>query len=153
DHLRVAEVTVVMPLYNYAGFVGEALDSVAAQTLQELDLVVIDDNSTDDSLAIVLDWARINAARFNRLSILHNRANSVLGLTSNAGFDTAEPPFVLPLDADNRLLPTCAAACLKTAQATGAAFAYPVIQEFGEKEGLMGRPDYDPVRLANGNYI
>jgi len=65
----------------------------------------------------------------------------------------ARTPFVLPLDADNRLLPDCAAACLRTARAAGAAFAYPLIRQFGTAEGLMGEPGYDPVRLANSNYI
>jgi hypothetical protein len=44
DHLGAAtQVTVTVPLYNYAGLIGEALNSVAAQTLRELDLIVIDD--------------------------------------------------------------------------------------------------------------
>jgi glycosyltransferase involved in cell wall biosynthesis/SAM-dependent methyltransferase/uncharacterized protein YbaR (Trm112 family) len=153
DHLDTAHVTVIVPLYNYARFISEALDSVRAQTLEKIDLVVIDDNSTDDSLSVALDWVKANTTRFNRISILHNRANSGLGLTRNVGFDAAETPFVLPLDPDNRLLPECAAGCLETLQATGAAFAYPVLKEFGEKNGLMGASDYDPVRLANGNYI
>jgi glycosyltransferase involved in cell wall biosynthesis/SAM-dependent methyltransferase len=153
DHLGTAHVTVVVPLYNYAGFIGEALASVAAQTLRELDLVVIDDRSTDDSLSVAVDWAQNNVTRFNRISVLRNLANSGLGLTRNVGFDKAETPFVLPLDADNRLLPGCATACLDTAQATGAAFSYPIIKEFGGAEGLRGGSGYDPVRLANGNYI
>jgi glycosyltransferase involved in cell wall biosynthesis len=154
DHLRLAQVTVVVPLYNYARFVIEALDSVAAQTLQELDLIVIDDRSTDDSLRVVLSWARANAARFNRIAVLQNRVNSGLGSTRNIGFDTAETPFVLTLDADNRLLPGCAAACLETIQTPGTAFAYPVIKRFGAvEESWMGVFGYDPVRLSNGNYI
>jgi glycosyltransferase involved in cell wall biosynthesis/uncharacterized protein YbaR (Trm112 family) len=153
DHLRSAQVTVVVPLYNYAAHIGEALDSVAAQTIPELDLVVIDDCSTDDSLSIALSWARANAHRFNRISILRNRGNCGLGLTRNAGFDVAETPFVLPLDADNRLLPSCAAACLETIQRTGAAFAYPLIKTFGLVDELRGVEEYDPVRLSNANYI
>ncbi len=147
------DVTVVVPLYNYAGHIAEALESVLAQTLADLDLVVVDDRSTDDSVAIALEWARANSARFNRISVLRNRANSGLALTRNVGFDAAETPFVLPLDADNRLLPECAAACLRTARATGAAFAYPLIRQFGTAKGLMGELGYDPVRLGNVNYI
>jgi cellulose synthase/poly-beta-1,6-N-acetylglucosamine synthase-like glycosyltransferase len=83
DHLRTAQVTVVVPLDNYAEFINEALASVAAQTLHEIDLVVIDDCSTDDSLEIALSWARSNVNRFNRISVLRNHANSGLGLTRN----------------------------------------------------------------------
>jgi tetratricopeptide (TPR) repeat protein/SAM-dependent methyltransferase/uncharacterized protein YbaR (Trm112 family) len=153
DRLGVADVTVIVPLYNYQAFIVEALDSVAAQTLRELDLVLVDDRSTDSSLSVALDWAKVNAGRFNRISVLQNRSNSGLGATRNVGFETAETPFVLPLDADNRLLPGCAAACLQTLQASAAAFAYPLIKTFGAVYELRGVPDYNPVRLANGNYI
>ncbi len=56
DQLLVADVTIVVPLYNYAHTVVEALDSVAGQDVADLDLVVIDDRSTDGSLDVVLQW-------------------------------------------------------------------------------------------------
>jgi glycosyltransferase involved in cell wall biosynthesis/SAM-dependent methyltransferase len=153
DHLRLAQVTVIVPLYNYASFVIEALDSVVGQTIRELDLIVIDDRSTDESLGVVLSWAKANATRFNRISVLQNQVNSGLGSTRNVGFDAAETPFVLALDADNRLLPDCAANCLDAALSTGAAFAYPIIKQFGGAQEWMGVTGYDPVRLSHGNYI
>lgn len=153
DRLGLAEVTVVVPLYNYAGHVEEALDSVRAQTLTALDLVIVEDRSTDASLDVALRWARANAPRFNRLLVLRNCTNVGLSRTRNTGFDVAETPFVLPLDADNRLLPECAVRCLRTLQETGAAFAYPVIRIFGARQDLIGTQDYDPHRLLFGNYI
>jgi SAM-dependent methyltransferase len=153
DRLGTADVTVVVPLYNYAGHVEEALDSVRAQTLTPLDLVIVEDRSTDESLAVALEWARANVSRFNRLLVLRNRANAGLSRTRNTGFDAAETPFVLALDADNRLLPECAAACLRIARQTGAAFAYPVIRTFGTQEGLLSHIAYSPQRLIGGNYI
>ena len=114
DKLEEAEVTVVVPLHNYANYIVEALDSVKAQTLAALDLVVVDDASTDCSLTTAIKWAEHNAGRFNRLTILRNRVNAGLGPTRNAGIDAADTLYVLPLDADNRLLalvlrgePTC----------------------------------------------
>jgi O-antigen biosynthesis protein len=153
DRLGNTEVTVVMPLYNYANYVEEALESVRAQTLAALDLIVVDDRSTDDSLVVALHWLEANTARFNRVLLLRNNSNSGLALTRNVAFDWADSPWVLPLDPDNRLLPECAAACLRVAQASGAAFAYPAIQRFGAESYVMGARDYDPVLLCNGNYI
>jgi glycosyltransferase involved in cell wall biosynthesis len=153
DRLGVADVTVVVPLYNYAGHVVEALESVRAQTLAVLDLIVVEDKSTDDSLSVALHWLAANAPRFNRALLLRNRANSGLAATRNAGFEAAETPYVLPLDADNRLLPDCTAACLRTARDTGAALAYPIIQQFGDLRGLMGDLPFDPLRLQTDNYI
>jgi SAM-dependent methyltransferase len=153
DRLGAADVTVVIPLYNYAEYIVEALESVRAQTLAVLDLIVMDDQSIDDSLQVALNWLRNHAGRFNRVLLLRNNANSGLALTRNVGFDWADTPWVLPLDADNRLLPDCAAECLRVARQSGAAFVYPVIKQFGAASNLMGNAYYDPVRLANGNYI
>ena len=98
-------------------------------------------------------WLKASASRFNRVLLLRNRANSGLAAARNAGFEAADTPYVLPLDADNRLLPGCAAACLRTARETGAAIAYPIIREFGTSQNLMGDRPFDPVRLQLGNYI
>jgi GT2 family glycosyltransferase/glycosyltransferase involved in cell wall biosynthesis len=153
DRLGEAAVTVIVPLYNYAHFIIEALESVRAQTLDALDLVVIDDASTDDGLSVARDWAERNQARFNRILILRNRANAGLAHTRNAGFDAAETPFVLPLDADNRLLPDCCAHTLAVARANHAAFAYPAIQYFGGMDAVIGTAEFVPMRLAGGNFI
>jgi glycosyltransferase involved in cell wall biosynthesis len=111
---------------------------------------VIDDNSIDDSLAVALNWVKINAGRFNRISVLQNRSNSGLGATRNLAFEKAETQFVLPLDVDNRLLPDCAAACLQTLRAGSAAFAYSVI---GCDRELLGTVTPDPDWLPHRTRI
>ncbi len=153
DRLGEADVTVIVPLYNYAQFVTEALDSVARQTLRRLDLVVVDDASTDASRATAVEWVTRHAARFNRALVLGNRANAGLGVTRNAGFDAAETPFVLPLDADNRLRPECCEALLARARRTGAAFVYPILQEFGESTKLANVYEYVPARLIGVPFV
>jgi glycosyltransferase involved in cell wall biosynthesis len=153
DCFEKAEVTVVIPLYNYGHFVTEALESVSNQTLKVLDLIVVDDHSTDDSLHIALNWAKRNTARFNRIMILRNRVNSGVALSRNTGFDAAETPFILLLDSDNRLLPECCKSCLQVIRESGAAFVYPMIRQFGNSTDLMGVAPYLPMRFAGGNYI
>ena len=153
DHLGSADVSIIIPLYNYAQFATEALESVRRQSIETLDLIIIDDCSTDNSLSVALDWAQQHAGRFNRLLVLRNQENSGLALTRNVGFDRAETTFVLPLDADNRLLKDCAARCLQTLLDTNAAFAYPLIRNFGDSDHLIGDKAYVPMRLAAANYI
>ncbi len=153
DRLGDAEVTVIVPLYNYAHYVTEALESVAAQTLRMLDLVIIDDASTDASRAVALQWAEAHAPRFNRVMVIANAANAGLGATRNAGFAAAETPYVLPLDADNRLLPECCERLLREARQSGAAFVYPVLREFGESTKLANIFSYVPARLIGVPYI
>ena len=152
DGLRDADVTVAIPVYNYADYVVEALESVAAQTLRPLDLVVVDDGSTDESVPMVLDWVRANAGRFNRVVVRRHLANAGLGFARNSAFAAAETPFVLPLDADNRLAPGCCARLLD-AMSSGAAFAYPQIRSFGDSEAVFGVLPFSAGRLMSGNYI
>ena len=153
DRSGTAEVTVVIPVFNYADYVIEALASVGAQTVQDIDLVVIDDHSPDDSSLMVEKWAQLNASRFNRLTVLRHRANAGLGFARNVGVAAAETPFVLPLDADNRLRPTACEKLLRRAQVSEAAFAYPAIQQFGDKTDVFGEEAYSVLRLQVGNYI
>jgi GT2 family glycosyltransferase/glycosyltransferase involved in cell wall biosynthesis len=153
DRFGVADVTVVLPLYNYEDFVTEALDSVRDQTLGDLDLVVVDDCSSDRSLSVATDWAENNAERFNRICVLTNRSNQGLARSRNAGFDAADTPFVLPLDPDNKLLPQCCETLLNTMRTSGAAFAYSTIRRFGDGDGLVSAVGYDAQRFVGGNYI
>ncbi len=153
DTLGEAEVSVVVPVYNYAEYVLEALESVRTQTLDRLDLVVVDDASTDDSTALVLEWARRHVGRFNRLVVRRHLANAGLGFARNTGFAAAETPYVLPLDADNRLRSPCCTTLVEHLAASCAAFAYPSQQQFGDKQAVFGDAPFSPTRLVNGNYI
>jgi glycosyltransferase involved in cell wall biosynthesis len=153
DQFGDADLTVVIPSHNYDQHIEEALESVRAQTLEMLDLIVVDDASTDSSLSLVVGWAERNAKRFNRILVLRNKTNAGLGPTRNTGVDAADTPFVLLLDADNRLRPECSAVCLSVARESGAAFVYPQLQQFGEKFDLMGNCPFEPGRFIGGNYI
>ncbi|MDQ6796966.1 MAG: glycosyltransferase, partial [Actinomycetota bacterium] len=159
DRLGTARVTVVIPVHDYRALVTEALESVGAQTLPDLDLVVVDDGSTDDSLEVVRAWLDTNAARFNRVLLLSHAARAGVALARNAGFDAAETPFVLALDADNALLPDCCERLLEALDGSAAAFSYPRILHVGETSELLESGDvrgYLPFmaqRLIASNYI
>ncbi|SDJ28672.1 class I SAM-dependent methyltransferase [Variovorax sp. OV700] len=153
DEGELAEVSVVIPLYNYEQFITEALESVRAQTLAVLDLVVVDDCSTDDSLNTVLAWVRQHATRFNRVVVAQHESNCGLGLTRNAGFHLADSCYVLPLDADNRLRAKCCEELRRAIRAERVAFVYPTIQHFGASSAMLGEAAYEPQRFVAGNYI
>jgi glycosyltransferase involved in cell wall biosynthesis len=153
DQLRQAEVTVAISSFNYSTFIIEALESVRQQTLPVLDLVVVDDASPDDSADAVLAWVRQHANRFNRVTVLRHHENGGLGAARNSGFSAAETPFVLPLDADNRLHPECCAVLLEVMQRSRAAYVYPQLQHFGTSEVISGGDLYEPRRLVGGNFI
>jgi glycosyltransferase involved in cell wall biosynthesis len=145
---------VIVPLYNYAGFIGETLDSVAAQTDDDLCLIVINDRSTDNSLAVAKDWMESATLKNKSAFLLSHKANCGLSLTRNTGISFAESEFCFFLDSDNALYPRCvekhAAALIGNAHADA---AYSLIEVFDADSGISGANAFHPDRLKSGNYI
>lgn len=148
-----SRVSVVVPVFNYAHYVEEALDSLLQQTLHDIDIIVVDDRSTDNSLEVARKWLERYASRFHKVALLQNKRNSNLGRTRNAGVHFSDTEMYLPLDADNALLPDCLELCLRALDETGAAFAYPTIMTFGDRQDLLGIYEYDPARFQCRNFI
>ncbi|EPR37112.1 glycosyl transferase family 2 [Desulfovibrio sp. X2] len=94
-------VSVVIPCYNYGAFVLEAVDSVLAQTLQEIDITVVDGGSTDAATREVL--ARLDRPR---TTVLFQSGPSLVGSNRNLGIAATRGRYVCCLDADDRLKPT-----------------------------------------------
>jgi GT2 family glycosyltransferase len=149
----VSPIAVVIPLYNYSQFIEEALESVKDQTLGPIDLVVVDDCSTDNSLSVALHWIEDNLSRFNYVALLRTKMNSTLGPARNAGFAFASARYIMVLDADNILLPACLERCLAALEASSAAAAFPILKQFGGSENLLSDQPWQPARLACMNYI
>src|SRR5918999_6342899 len=76
----VPRISVVVPIYNVEGFLRECLESVAAQTVDDLEVVMVDDGSTDGSAAIAQEFA----ARDTRFRLL-SQANGGLRKAPNTG--------------------------------------------------------------------
>ncbi|MBI3298067.1 MAG: glycosyltransferase family 2 protein [Elusimicrobia bacterium] len=147
----VPAVTVAVSLHDYERVIGPCLDSAAAQTLGPLDLVVVDDASRDGSLAAARRWLKRRGRRFARWTLLSHAANAGLSAARNTAFAAARTPAVLVLDADNLLLPRCAGRLWSALRRTGADAAYPLLERFGEEQGLMNLEGWDPAALRREN--
>jgi glycosyltransferase involved in cell wall biosynthesis len=93
-----ARVTVVIAAYNAETFLRETLDSVLRQSLTDIEMIVIDDGSTDRTAEILTTYCD------SRLSVLR-QTNSGVSAARNAGLAAATAPYVFFLDADDILLP------------------------------------------------
>lgn len=89
------KVSVIMPLYNKEKFVAKAIRSVLNQTMQDFELIVVDDCSTDSSLDIV------RAIKDTRIRILQNESNSGVSATSNRGIMSARSDILALLAPDD----------------------------------------------------
>jgi CDP-glycerol glycerophosphotransferase len=93
-----ARVSVVVPIYNVAAYLHACLDSVARQTMADLEVVMVDDGSTDESPDIAEDYAARDA-RFR----LVRQANAGLSAARNTGVVHASAEFLAFLDSDDVL--------------------------------------------------
>ena len=107
---RSARISVVVPAYNHAKFVGEAIDSALTQTLADLEVIVVDDGSTDATLAI----AQQRAEADTRVRVISQR-NGGSHAAINRGIAEAAAPWIAILNSDDRFHPerlaTMLAAC------------------------------------------
>ncbi len=100
--ISAARVTVVLPAYNHAKYVVEALESVRAQTFSDWELIVIDDGSTDETWAVLQAYAvRCGDPRIR----LFTQANAGSHATLNRGMAMAQTPYLAILNSDDRYAP------------------------------------------------
>ena len=108
-------VSVVMANHNGARFLAEALRSALAQSLAAIEVVLADDGSTDDSLAI----ARALAAEDRRLIVLPPAPNGGPGAARNRGLAAARGRWIAVMDSDDLMHPERLARLLEVAEQTG----------------------------------
>ena len=89
-------VSVIIPVYNVEQYLRECLDSVVNQTLREIEIICVDDGSTDNSMAILKEFAK----KDHRITILHQE-NLHAGVARNAGLAVARGEYVHFLDSDD----------------------------------------------------
>jgi hypothetical protein len=94
-------VTVVIPCFNYARFLRDAVRSALTQEGVDVDVVVVDDRSTDDSLAV----AHALAAEHSAVTVLAHEVNQGPVATFNDGLELVTGEYLVRLDADDMLTP------------------------------------------------
>lgn len=99
--MDVPFVSVVIPCYNHRQFVAEAIQSILEQTLQDVEIIVVNDGSTDGETVHIL-----NALERPKTRIIHLPLNVGLPAARNAGIREAQGKYVCCLDADDKLHPT-----------------------------------------------
>ncbi len=111
-------ISVVVPIYNVEEFLGECLRSVEAQTVADLEIVLVDDGSTDGSVAIAQEFVGRDP-RFKLVS----QENAGLSAARNTGTAEASGEFLVFLDSDDVLPPNAYELLLGALTASGSDFA------------------------------
>lgn len=94
------KVSIIIPVYNVEKYLEKCLISARNQTLKDIEIICINDGSTDRSLSILLE----NAKEDERIRII-NKANSGYGATMNLGIEQATGKYIVFLESDDYVLP------------------------------------------------
>lgn len=101
---KLYPVTVVIPVYNRAGMLEKTLDSVAAQTYRPLRLIVVDNNSTDASLAVARSWADSHQTEDFRVDVV-TETHPGAAAARNLGLAMVESEWTMFFDSDDLMHP------------------------------------------------
>ena len=112
-------ISVIMPVFNAAGFLKETIASVQAQSLDDWELLAVEDGSTDDSAAILAQLAAADP----RIQVLTTGGNRGAGAARNLAMTMARGRYLAFLDADDLWHPDKLALQLAAMQDTGVAFS------------------------------
>ena len=92
-------ITVLMPVYNGAKYLNEAIDSILNQTFSDFELLIIDDGSTDQSIDL------IKAYNDPRIKLIVNKKNIGQSATLNKGLELARGKYIARMDQDDISMP------------------------------------------------
>ena len=135
------KVLLAITCYNYEQFVGEAIESVLNQTYKNLDVVVINDGSTDGSLDVIRNYQ-------DKVKII-NRNNKGIVFTRNEAISLAvgNSQYLCFLDADDYFDSNYISDMVQIAEQTNAAVVYPNWHIFGDKDEKIKFSDFDIQKL------
>ena len=89
-------ISIIVPVYNVEDYLRECLDSIVNQTYKNLDIILVDDGSTDSSGKICDEYAD----KDNRIRVVHNKNHGV-SYSRNCGLDIAKGEYILFIDSDD----------------------------------------------------
>ena len=105
-------VSVPVITYNSAKTVIETLDSIKAQTYQNLELIVSDDCSTDNTVEVCQKWIEENKSRFVRTEVVTVEKNTGVAGNLNRAEAACRGEWIKPIAGDDVLLPNCIQDCI-----------------------------------------
>lgn len=96
-------VTIYIPNYNYANYIDDAIQSALNQTFQDIEIIVIDDASTDASDSIIKKYIYPGS----RVNVIFNEKNIGLPACANKALNYSRSEYIMRIDADDVLMPEC----------------------------------------------
>jgi len=141
--------TVIIPCYNDGAFIQETIDSVNAQSIQTLEIIIVDDASTDrETLETLKNLKQDN------LTVFFSEMNEGPSVARNKGIIKALGKYILPLDADDKIDPTYIEKAQKVLDENSKiGIVYCEAKLFGEKNEKWELPPFSFPEILVSNMI
>jgi glycosyltransferase involved in cell wall biosynthesis len=143
-------VTIIVPCFNKAEYIGESIRAAVMQTYPYIELIVVNDGSTDSSLSIIDATLRLHTPF--KAHVL-NKPNSGISDTRNYAITRASGDLIMTLDGDDLVDPTFLAKAIQMMRTTGCNLVTTDLELFGAETGSWEPPRYEPHALRYNNCI
>ena len=142
-------VSVVIPCFNHGHYLSEVVNSILGQTWQDLEIIVVNDGSTDRNTSTILEKFSASKTR-----LINHSTNLGLPAARNTGIKEARGKYICCLDADDKLHPTYLEKALLVMESNlGIDFVYAYTQVFGDEDRVWYAPQFDPAELIHYNSL
>lgn len=144
------KVSVIIPYYNQGHFLLEALDTINVQDYQNIEVIIVNDGSTDKESLYVLETIR---SAYNSFLIL-TQENLGPSVARNNAVKHSSGEFLLFLDADDRIHQQTIRYCIEeVSKDEMVGVIYGNYQRFGEKAGLQKQAEFEIIQMLRANQI
>ncbi|RCK71812.1 MAG: putative N-acetylgalactosaminyl-diphosphoundecaprenol glucuronosyltransferase [Ignavibacteriae bacterium] len=145
-------ISVIIPCYNYARYLPEAVESVINQTFQDFEIIIVNDGSTDNTQSVAESLIKKYSQYKIRLINQENSGNPAI--SRNRGIKLSAGKYILCLDADDKLAPTMLEECLNVLKTTPeVAIVYTDRLDFDGEDSVVLAKDYNFEKLKYENHI
>ena len=132
-------ISVIIPVYNCEEYLPVCINSVLKQSFSDLEIICINDCSTDSSLEVLKYFAKLDS----RIKILENPENKGLSYTRNKGIKYAKGDYVFFLDSDDWISPNTFKELYENAIRNDSDMVFYKLARFNEKKFILNQPAFD----------
>jgi glycosyltransferase involved in cell wall biosynthesis len=148
DEATFPRVSVIIPCFNHGKYLADSIGSVLGQTFKGIEIIVVNDGSTDSETIAILDSLDGKGYR-----VIHIQ-NQGLAAARNAGIACCRGEYILPLDADDRISQDFVRRAVNHLDVDPRlGVVYSKVRYFGELEGVWEQPEFSLGRILIENMI
>lgn len=136
------KISVIIPICNSEKYLHQCLDSILHQNINDIEIICVDDHSTDSSVETLEAYNKIDS----RLTIIQNNVNLHAGVCRNIGLEKAKGEYVLFLDADDMLFKGALEKVYETAKRYDADIVRCKAEDFNDITGQCSRTPHNSLK-------